>query len=160
MTVKIVDARTGKVNKEELPPNMKLVNFSYTDENGAIYGGDFVFKRLTIGDIRRMAVRRAQLNGSFPENVIDEDVAYMNIMLGHLEVATVKAPDWWKPDDLYDPQIVLNLYKEVLAFEASFRRALQKRPAAAPQSGEEQPVNQPGADQAVVGQEVPTPADA
>lgn len=92
------------------------------------YSGSFVVKKLTLRDLAALGVRKAQLNGGmhFSEERAGQGVDYqtdeLNGMIAHLELAVVDAPKWWKLDELVDTDILMAVYKEVLAFENSFHR--------------------------------------
>jgi hypothetical protein len=134
MATKIVDVTHGKDGKKlELPPSHKVVHIEYTDpDSGMIYGGEFTIKRLNIGDLRKAAINRTQLNGGVKEELLDENVKFMNMMMSHLSVAIVKAPDWWKPEEFYNGRVIFEVYEEVARFEDSFRSAVRSGAPAAP----------------------------
>jgi len=122
---KVVDVRKADVVR--LPPTQKTFHITYTDpDSGHIYGGDFTVRRLTLESIRRLAIRRAELNGGMPEKAIDDSVLYINTMLAHLEQAIVKAPEWWQPSEFYSAAVIQEVYAEVMQFEDSFRKAIRK----------------------------------
>jgi hypothetical protein len=132
MATKIVDVRAGNNGSKDLPSTHKVVHVDYTDpETGLQYGGDFTIKRMTLGDIRKSAVMRAQLNGGLPESAIEENVRFLNTILAHLSYSIVKSPDWWKPEEFYNGGVIYDLYKEVTVFEDSFRPLISKGPSSA-----------------------------
>lgn len=123
MTTKIVDVRKGAgANGAEISFT-KVFNLQYTDERtGAVLAGDFTVKRLTVGDVGKIAIRKAQLNGGQAEDAIDVNTRWLHQMIAHLEYAITDAPKWWKPLDFYDAEPVEQLYEKVVEFELSFRR--------------------------------------
>lgn len=125
METKVVDVRKGSGDKKDLPAPKKVVNIEYRDqETGRTYAGDFTFKRLNLGDIRQMAVRRAQLNGGLAEETLDRVTRIMNSMLAHLEFGIDKAPDWWQPDSFYTGDVVVKVFEAFMEFQDSFRVAI------------------------------------
>lgn len=125
MPTKIVDVSKG-VEEKRLPLTQKVVAVEWTDdETGQKRVGEFTLKRMNLGDLRKAAIRRAQLNGGLPEAAIDEDTRFMNMMLANLEMTIVQSPDWWKPEEFYNGRVIYDLYNEVISFEATFRSALR-----------------------------------
>jgi hypothetical protein len=128
MATKIVDVRKDQAEIVGLPASQKVFHVDYTDpETSRQYGGDFTVKRLNIGDMRQVGIRRAQLNGGLSEESLDRNISYVNAMLAHLEIALVKTPDWWKPQEMYNADVVADVYQEVMLFEETFRRTVQKQ---------------------------------
>lgn len=105
-------------------PNTKTIyiEIESIDERRS-YTGEFTFKRLNLGEQSAMAREIALRNGN---NSIAPQAAFMNVMLVTCAFSVVKRPDWFnEPDRLFDLSIVAAIYKEVMAFEASFRRSAQ-----------------------------------
>ena len=157
MATRIVDVRE---KAEKLPPTTKVVNVTYTDpESGLSQSGEFTIKRLNLGDIRQVAIRKAQLCGGLSEGAIDSKIAYFNQMLAHLEFALYDTPKWWRPEEFFDGEVVVDVYEEVMRFEESFRVSVG---AQSPENKADSQVSaQFIADNAsaVVEQEVSTPAN-
>jgi hypothetical protein len=130
MSAKIVDVRGGSNGQGPvLPPPRKTIHMEYTDqESKLLYAGDFTVKRLTLGDMRRVAIKRAELSGGVKADALDMNTQAMNTMLAHLEVAIEKAPEWWKPSDFYTADPIADLYEKVIDFEDSFRRPKEAGP--------------------------------
>lgn len=138
MATKVVDARAPE--KAALPKMQAVIHVNYTDpDTENVYGGDFTIRRLPLDLIRKVALRRAELNGGIPEKSLAEDVVYLNAMLAHLEQAIVKAPDWWKPTEFYSTDIIVEVYSEVMKFENSFRRSLPGQESRAEEDSASQP---------------------
>jgi hypothetical protein len=129
MATKIVDVRKGMDEKLSMPSTTKTFHVEYKDpENGRVYGGEFTVKRLNMGDIRQVAIKKAQLNGGVKEENLDTSIRFINAMLAHLEFALIKFPDWWQPDTFYSADVISDIYEEVISFETSFREPVQKQP--------------------------------
>ncbi len=129
MAAKIVDVRDSEEAKD-LPSTKKVIHVEYVDpETGRSYGGEFTIQRLNLGDMRRVAIRRAELAGGMPVESLDENTQFMNAMSAHLEFAIIKSPEWWNPDVLFDGSVIVDVYEEVTRFEQSFRDAAKRRRA-------------------------------
>ena len=160
MATKIVDVKKSNAEHAKLPNTQTVLHVEHTDEDtGLIVAGEFTIKRLNLGDMRQVGLRRAQLNGGMSEDALDEIVVSLNAMLAHLEGAIVKAPEWWQPDNFYSGDLVALVYGEVLNFEATFRVSARERQGADKGSGSAQPGQPDGADAAtpVVDAQVPAP---
>jgi hypothetical protein len=100
--------------------------------DGRVYNGNFTFRRLSIGQIAQMGVEVARLNGGLK---VDENTDFLNTMLATFRFAVVSAPDWWKPEEMFDTNAVATVYNKYLEFESSFRRSVQPQAEAAPKAG-------------------------
>ena len=121
--VSVVDVREDAKKLISGPGDItKTFNIRYTDPTGRDYAGDFTVRRLNMGAIRKMAIRKSQLNGGEPDSALDETIVQLNSMLAHLEVALVQAPEWWNPDSFYSGDVIVEVYKEVMSFEDTFRK--------------------------------------
>ena len=103
--------------------------FKYSSSlDGQVYEGQFTCRKLSIRDLAQMGVRKVQLNGGYhfddknPGCGIEEHIDGMNSMIAHLEIALVQAPHWFRLDDVYDPQLLTEVYMKVVEFENSFFR--------------------------------------
>ena len=90
-----------------------------SEQDGRVYAGDFTFRRLNIGQIAKVGVETCRLNGGFK---VDDNTDFLNTMLATFVYAIVKAPDWWKPEELFDYKIAGEVYNKYLEFEATFRQ--------------------------------------
>ena len=100
----------------------------YSEIEERQFTGNFTTKKLTLGDISRMGVIKAQLCGGLVYDPVsgkgvETHVANVNEMIAHCKVALVNHPDWWNPEEFIDPDLLNLVYKEVLTFENSFRRS-------------------------------------
>lgn len=83
--------------------------------------GDFTIRRMTIGDVGRCGTELARLNGGVPETAMDESALAINTMVAHFKFSIVKAPSWFKLDEIYNLEILNAVFAEVMAFQSSFR---------------------------------------
>ena len=86
------------------------------------FTGNFTYKRPNIrlkSDISKMTAR---LNEDLQN--LDEDVAFLHFVLSTLRYTLTNMPDWWKEADygmdLYDTNVILDIYKAVRKFETSY----------------------------------------
>tara|TARA_R100001594_G_scaffold140155_1_gene185124 strand:- start:199 stop:693 length:495 start_codon:yes stop_codon:yes gene_type:complete len=99
-----------------------------SEVDGVRYQGNFTTKKLTIGDMLRMGTEMAQMTGGLSYNPLTgRGLPYgqsvMAEMIAHCTVSLVQRPEWFnEPTKLTDIAILEAVYKEVDAFEASFRR--------------------------------------
>lgn len=106
---------------------MKTFSFEYYSEiEDRHYHGNFTTKKLTIGDISRMGVIKAQLCGGLVYDPVsgkgvETHISNINEMISHCQVALVNHPEWWNPEEFIDPEILTLVWKEVVTFENSFR---------------------------------------
>ena len=106
---------------------MKTFSFEYYSEiEDRHYHGNFTTKKLTIGDISRMGVIKAQLCGGLVYDPlsgkgVETRISNINEMISHCQVALVNSPEWWNPEEFIDPEILTLVWKEVVTFENSFR---------------------------------------
>lgn len=105
---------------EKLPP----MEFSFEiNKKGSstqkVYAGKFIYKRLSIGSQGRAEVLKTQLNGDLSN--VDAEVDRLHEMLSWLRYGLIEYPSWWRESnygtDLYDINIVKELYDSVTDFE-------------------------------------------
>lgn len=108
------------------PPANVTKYIEYKADDGLVYSGDFTFKRLTIGDVSKVGAEIARLAGG---QTVSEEVDFINTMLAHFSAGIVKAPEWWRPAELYDIGILHAVFKEFMEFERSFRATVPEQPA-------------------------------
>lgn len=109
-------------------PNTKTFSVLIEGEDGQIYQGDFTCRRLSLADIVQMNKLRVQHTGGFyydpdaPGTGIDESSQSLASMIAHLQVAIIKAPEWWNLNELGDMEVISKVFQEVAAFHVTFRR--------------------------------------
>lgn len=141
-----------------------------SESDDCTYEGDFTIKRQGLMDYSRQQLRKLELNGGRhfvsddPGSGVPAGMEYINEMISTLEVAVVKAPDWWDLEDISDFDVLQAVHKEVTAFEQTFlnRKRNQDSTAGgsvgdgAADSGEQRgEANAANGDNAVVGEKVP-----
>ena len=95
------------------------------------YSGTFTTKKLTIGDLSKLGLRKTQLSGgySFDEETgkgVDPATFMLNEMIAHCEIALIQKPDWFIPEELVDTTLLRNVYEEVASFEADFYNRIKQ----------------------------------
>ena len=89
------------------------------------YQGSFTTKKLTMGDLSRMGMLKAQMAGGFNFDPttgqgLDPATNLLNEMMVHCNVALVQSPDWFDPENMSDVVVLREVYEEVASFEANF----------------------------------------
>lgn len=92
---------------------------TYTDPSGSEKIGNFTVKRLTIGEQATIGVTKAKFAQSLQ---VDSGTDQLLHMFAYLKHALMEKPEWFKPEDLFDDDLVLAVYRRCLSFEASFRK--------------------------------------
>lgn len=121
---KAVDAVTQPAEVLDDPKTKREYTFQFLfkSTSGAEYSGTFTNKILTIGEKTALASYVARLYGGQPYAAIDPDARAISKIIGHMSYSLVKKPKW--ADDLFeldDEELVVKLYEEVAAHEATFR---------------------------------------
>jgi hypothetical protein len=91
-------------------------------DDGEIQEGEFTIKRTTIGEQARIGVIMAELREDKPANSIDRNTFALHEWMATVQVVVMKAPPWWKPEDMFDAEPVRKVYLEALRFQNSFRK--------------------------------------
>lgn len=95
------------------------------------YAGQFTCNRLTVMARSRISIKKSQLCGGMycvrdednkPTGLgIDEETEGLNYMLASLEVLLIQKPEWFKPEEISDEAVIIKVFREVMAFDNSFR---------------------------------------
>lgn len=95
------------------------------------YVGQFTCARITVMSRSKISIRKSQLcggmycvrddNGNPTGLGIDEETEGLNYMLAVLDVALVQKPEWFKLEEISDEGLLIKVFKEVMAFDNSFR---------------------------------------
>jgi len=137
-----------------------------SEVDGQRYQGQFTVRKLSVKDIAKIGVRTTQLNGGFhhdPENPgsgIPAETNFINQMIAYLEVAVLQAPHWFNLEEIYDADLLGEIFQKAAEFENNFFRTVRGQNVA-PGSGQDDSSGegaQPGAAgfaSPVVGGEVP-----
>lgn len=128
--VQIIDTTSEEAKKKfPLEKTVRLEARSVLD--GRMYTGDFTIKKMSLGAMGKKGVLKAQFNAGL---IVDPQTDGLHERMAQVLVSVTKAEnaDWFKNlDELADLDILVALYKEVVAFEASFRTPVGKRDAGA-----------------------------
>lgn len=126
-------------------PKTKVFSITHTSEDGSEYIGQFTTKKLSVADISKIGMRKSQLgggmytvyddNGNPTGQGLDENTDYINAMFAHLEVALIQKPEWFDLNTLDDLDLVTKVFKEVMAFENTFRKSKNGTGSNLPKSG-------------------------
>lgn len=92
-------------------------------ETGIVWTGKFKYKRPTLAQRSMIEAFRAKLSGDLL--TINDNVYELNEALSHLRFTLSTYPDWWKDADfggsLFDYNIVMKVYQEIVEFEKDWR---------------------------------------
>ena len=93
------------------------------DDSGINWVGDFVYKRPSIGSRSQIEVLHTRMNGDLA--TLDPSVQDINYSLAHLRYTLIEYPEWWRDSDwgvnLYDINIIMEIYSECLKFEREWK---------------------------------------
>jgi hypothetical protein len=93
-------------------------------ETGINWVGDFKYRRPTLGARSRIAALRARLNGDV--ETIDPEVEEFNHAASYLRHTLIEAPEWWQNAafglELYDGNVVSEVYNKCMEFEAEWKK--------------------------------------
>jgi len=97
------------------------------------FQGSFTYKRPTIGKRSEIDKTISRMNAGVVS--LDEDTKLLHKMLSVLRHTLVAAPDWWAKSDagvnLYDINVVIEIYLEVQKFEDEWTKKVWQEDAAA-----------------------------
>ena len=92
-------------------------------ETGINWVGTFKYVRPTLGDRSRIESLKVKLNGAV--EVGDLDVLEFNHAISYLRHTLKEYPDWWADStfglELYDGNVVSDIYNKVMDFEADWK---------------------------------------
>lgn len=110
--------------------NTHQFRINYKSHDNKTYEGTFTVKRLSISDRTKVAVRCSQLLGGMYCVVdeegnptgqgIDGETYAQSNAIAHLEIALIQKPQWFDLENIYDLDLLAEIYKEVGRFERSF----------------------------------------
>ena len=113
---------------------MSLTKTFQLDFNSEIdkkrYSGTFTSRKLTVGDLSKLGLRKAQLSGGYSYDEesgkgVDPATNLLNEMIAHCEISLLQKPEWFVPEDLTDLNLLQEVYQEVASFEANFHTRQQ-----------------------------------
>jgi len=91
-------------------------------ETGRIFQGSFTYQRPNLRVQSEISKTTARLNEDLKN--LDEDTKFLHKVLASLRHTLKNSPDWWKECDhgydLYDMNVIMDIYKETVDFENSW----------------------------------------
>lgn len=91
-------------------------------ETSQVFDGTFTYKRPTIKTKADISKTAARLDEDLKN--LDEDTKFLHYVIANLKHTLIKHPQWWQDSDygyqLYDMNVVLEVYKECRKFEDSW----------------------------------------
>lgn len=96
-----------------------------SDIDNKRYSGTFTCKKLTVGDLSKLGLRKAQLSGGYSYDEesgrgVDTSTNLLNEMIAHCDISLIQKPEWFVAEDLTDVTLLQEVYQEVASFEANF----------------------------------------
>lgn len=95
-------------------------------ETGHKWTGKFTYRRPSLGDRTRIETMRARLSGDLES--LNPEVQDFIEAVSHLRYTLQVYPDWWAEQafglDMYDGNVVSEVYNRCLDYEASFRERM------------------------------------
>lgn len=114
------------MKKEYKLPNMEhRFKIQLTgEESGINWAGEFLYRRPTLRERTMIEVMRKRMGGDLM--TIDAEVAGYNEAVSYLRFTLKEYPEWFRDTDmggdLYDGNVVLEIYNKCVAFEAEWRK--------------------------------------
>ena len=91
-------------------------------ETGNKFEGTFKYKRPNLRVQSEIAKTQALLNGGIQG--LDEDTAFLHMMIANLRHTLTESPQWWKECDygyeLYDSNVIIEIFKQTREFEQNW----------------------------------------
>jgi hypothetical protein len=104
----------------------QMFSVVYTSPAGEELTGNFIVKRMALGEQSQVGVTKAMLARSLQ---VDSGTDTLLHMFSYLQHALLDKPEWFKPAEMFDEDLILAVYRRCLAFEASFRKSVSKQGA-------------------------------
>lgn len=96
------------------------------NDTGQMFEGTFTYKRPNIRKNSEINKTAAILNGGIMN--LDEDTKLLHEVLATLKHTLTVAPDWWEKSDcgyeLYDSNVVFEVYQKCMAFEKEYAESV------------------------------------
>ena len=96
------------------------------EESQTVWVGSFLFRRPTLRE--RAAIKALECRLNMDLVTLDEDTKALNEALATLRFTLKDYPDWWRDSeygsDLYDANVIIDIYNKCMAFEAGWRNKL------------------------------------
>lgn len=108
-----------------LPPMVHVFEIDVKgEETGQTFRGELTYKRPTLRDKAAIAILFAKLKKDTAD--LNEDVALLLYMSAHLKTTIIEAPAWFLDSngglDLYDANVVTDIYMATMNFENEWRK--------------------------------------
>lgn len=100
---------------------------------GEPFVGSFTVHRPTMAELMRIGVSEARELGGLAN--VDLETSMLAHMIATLETIIDLSPDWWKPREIRDVEVVQAVYGKYL----DYLREFQKRPGRKPKESGEKP---------------------
>jgi len=88
-------------------------------ETNKLFAGEFTYRRPNLRQKAEIQKNATRMNGDL--KTLPDDVKIYHEMLAQMMICLVSAPDWWRDafdgTELYDVNIVQELYRECMLFE-------------------------------------------
>lgn len=107
------------------PKDHEVYTFTvdWTDARGKRWQGSFDSTIPTIQMQRQAGILQARLNDGLPKASLDPVTDEINYILAQSAYRITKFPDWWKPAELNDVNLLYAVYQHVMEHEQFFRRS-------------------------------------
>lgn len=100
--------------------NVHTFHVEVTAVTGQPYSGNFTCHRPTMQEMIRIGVVEARDLGGLQN--VDIQTTMIAHMIATLEVAIDSAPDWWKPRELKDAEVLQEVYEKYIDYLRQFQR--------------------------------------
>lgn len=94
--------------------------------NGERYVGSFTVHRPTIGEMMRIGVLEARELGGLSN--VDQVTQMMAHMVATLEIVVDMKPEWWKPREILEFEVLQEVFEQYLDFLRRFQGTSQGKP--------------------------------
>ena len=117
-SIDFTDVDPAELEKKLAFTKSFMISYKNPDD-GRTYSGRFTCKRPTLGDVTQIGIIKSRL---LMGEKLNRELDYMNEMLAYCQVCLTEVPDWWNPEQSYDPALLVKVYEYVRHWESSFRR--------------------------------------
>jgi hypothetical protein len=108
----------AKTDKKLL--NTHSFTISYKNSKGEEFSGSFTVHRPTIGELMRIGVKEASELGGLTN--VDINTSIIAHMLASLDVVVDMKPEWWKPREMRDLEVLQEVYEKYLDYLRTFQQ--------------------------------------
>lgn len=114
-----------------MPTSYELPNQTHTfdinvvgEKTGQTFIGKFTYKRLNLGEARSARCEKARLMEDLKN--LDDETKQLCEMISWLNHGLKVAPPWWMPWELYDFNVITEVFVKVLDIEGKFAQELEQ----------------------------------